>query len=136
MNPQINNELPPVQPNQFTEQLSPASPEIGGAEAYMERKANVATELDSQNISQPPQMTPAVPVAKQVDPAAPDAASISNLPAIADDNDLPEKEWITKAKEIVARTRNDPYQQNKEVEVMKADYMKKRFNRDIKVTED
>jgi hypothetical protein len=43
---------------------------------------------------------------------------------------------VLKAKEIVARTKHDPYQQNKEVERVKADYLKKRFNKDVKVTED
>jgi hypothetical protein len=61
---------------------------------------------------------------------------VPGMPIIADDADLIEKEWVLKAKEIVARTRQDPYEQNKEVERMKADYMKKRYNKDIKITED
>lgn len=57
-------------------------------------------------------------------------------PMIADDADLIEKEWVLRAKAIVDRTRQDPYQQNKEVEKMKADYLKKRYNKEIKLTED
>jgi len=56
-------------------------------------------------------------------------------PAIADDNDLIEKEWVLKAKEIVAKTKDDPYRQNKEMNVVKADYMQKRYNKTIKLSE-
>jgi len=54
-------------------------------------------------------------------------------PAVADDLDLIEKEWVTKAKGIVEQTKHDPYNQNKEMNLFKADYMKKRYNRDVKV---
>ena len=56
-------------------------------------------------------------------------------PAVADDNDLIEKEWVNKAKQIVANTRDDPYQQSKELTVFKADYMKKRYNKTLKLDE-
>ena len=48
------------------------------------------------------------------------------------DADLIEKEWVLKAKEIVARTHGDPYEQNSEINKIKADYIKKRYNKDIK----
>ena len=50
---------------------------------------------------------------------------------LAEDADLIEKEWILKAKEIVAQTHGDPYRQNKEINKIKADYIKKRYNKDI-----
>lgn len=60
----------------------------------------------------------------------------SAFPQIADDDDLIEKEWVIAAKEIVARTAHDPHLQNREISKMKADYMKKRYNKDIKLVED
>lgn len=57
------------------------------------------------------------------------------LPQIADDNDLIEKEWVEKAKQIVDKTKDDPYLQNRELGNMRADYMKKRYNKDIKLVE-
>lgn len=57
-------------------------------------------------------------------------------PAVADDVDLIEKEWVHKAKAIVARTRDDPHLQNKEMNKFKAGYIKKRYNKDIRVSED
>lgn len=86
-----------------------------------------------------PSFQPApTPLAPVVDPhSAPPAGvpGVSVTPPIAEDADLIEKEWVEKAKQIVQRTRQDPHQQNKEMNVMKADYLKKRYNKDIKLSE-
>ena len=58
------------------------------------------------------------------------------IPSEAEDSDLIEKEWVERAKEIVEHTRHDPREQQKALSLMKADYMKKRYNRDIKVSEE
>ena len=60
----------------------------------------------------------------------------SDNPAIADDVDLIEKEWVQKARAIVDKTKDDPHLQNKELNTFKADYMKKRYGKDIKLTND
>lgn len=54
--------------------------------------------------------------------------------AIADDGDLIEKEWVHKAKQIVEANRDDPYKQSEELTVFKADYMKKRYDKNIKLS--
>ena len=54
---------------------------------------------------------------------------------IADDADLIEKEWVIRAKSIVTQTKDDPHLQNNEMNKVKADYMKKRYNKDLKVSE-
>jgi hypothetical protein len=58
-----------------------------------------------------------------------------STPELAEDVDLIEKEWVDKAKAIVAHTKDDPHRQNKEINKIKADYIKKRYNRDIQVGE-
>jgi hypothetical protein len=57
------------------------------------------------------------------------------MQTLADDTDLIEKEWVSKAKQIVEHNREDPYEQSKELTIFKADYMKKRYNRTIKLSE-
>jgi hypothetical protein len=57
------------------------------------------------------------------------------IPPEAEDSDLIEKEWVERAKQIVDHTRHDPHEQQKALSLMKADYMKKRYNRDVKVSE-
>jgi hypothetical protein len=56
-------------------------------------------------------------------------------PAAASDNDSIEQEWVLKAKEIVAATRDDPYQQNHQLAAVKADYLKKRYNKIVKISD-
>ena len=63
------------------------------------------------------------------------APTDTNLPDAADDSDLIEKEWVDKAKKIIDQTRDNPYEQSKEITVFKADYMKKRYNKSIKLSE-
>lgn len=58
------------------------------------------------------------------------------MPSGAEDTDLIEKEWVERAKQIVEHTREDPYEQQRALSQMKADYLKKRYNKDIKVSDD
>lgn len=61
------------------------------------------------------------------------ATTQSATPTVVDDGDLIEKEWVNKAKQIVDHNRNDPYKQSEELTVFRADYMKKRYNKNIKL---
>ena len=64
----------------------------------------------------------------------PQGANMSaHSPSIAEDVDLIEKEWVEKAKHIVSTTRDDPSEQNLEISKLKADYMKKRYNKDLDI---
>ncbi len=78
------------------------------------------------------------PVTASNNPAAapPAPLAMGMMPLIADDADLIEKEWVEKAKQIVDNTRHDPYSQNKQLTKVKADYLKKRYNKDIKLDEE
>ena len=62
-----------------------------------------------------------------------DSQAVAGATLPADDGDLIEKEWVIKAKQIIERTRNDPYQQSEDLTLFKADYMKKRYGKTIKV---
>ena len=62
--------------------------------------------------------------------------SLKTAPDLANDVDVIEKEWVDKAKQIVKETVDDPYKQNHNVSMLKADYMKKRYGKDIKVPND
>lgn len=52
-------------------------------------------------------------------------------PAAASDEDLIEKEWVEKAKQVVAGTRDDPHAQDVAVGKLQADYLKKRYGKII-----
>jgi hypothetical protein len=61
----------------------------------------------------------------------PDARALVPVPGEAADSDLIEKEWVLKAKQIVEHTADDPFRQQEELSKMKADYLKKRYNKDL-----
>lgn len=79
-----------------------------------------------------PQATQDLPVVQSTagQPIPPSRALIPT-PEEAADNDLIEKEWVLKAKQIVEHTAEDPFSQQQELSKMKADYMKKRYNKDL-----
>lgn len=138
MDQHIGSELPPLE---MEKNNSPGQTQNGEFAPHMERtelQANQAVERGTAPAPAPAPLPPqhAYQPAQTAQAQALPAASDPAAPVMADDTDLIEKEWVLKAKEIVARTSQDPYQQNKEVEKMKADYLKKRYNKDIKLTED
>jgi hypothetical protein len=131
MNPNTHEpgfELPTPQPQggsesvpDGTEKLSPARPEV-------------SNQLSDPVTSQATTSPVALPTDDQTSPTIqPSTQSHAAAPSIADDNDLIEKEWVQKAKQIVAATKDDPYTQNKEISRFKADYLKKRYNKDVKL---
>jgi hypothetical protein len=89
-----------------------------------------APALDQATQTDVPQNT----LSGNVSDQTPQTTSIP-IPTEAEDNDLIEKEWVERAKQIVAHTKHDPHEQQKALSLMKADYMKKRYDRDIKVSE-
>lgn len=52
-------------------------------------------------------------------------------PVVAADDDLIEKEWVEKAKQVVASTRDDPHAQDLAVGKLQAEYLKKRYGKVI-----
>jgi hypothetical protein len=121
------------------ETLPPAGDDVGeGLRSGAERPAgaerapgpSAAPSLSTIPLPEPPQ--PALPTTSPADEAATPA---QNSALSADDNDLIEKEWVNKAKQIVERTRDDPYKQSGDLTIFKADYLKKRYGKTIKVSQ-
>ena len=59
-----------------------------------------------------------------------------NPAAHADSDSALDEEWVNKAREIVQKTHADPYLQSKELGKIKAQYIKVRYNKDIKDSEE
>ena len=115
----------PPQPSGATEQTVPVPP----------AEPPIAAQLPILPLTVPvrPVAEPERDDTKPADPAPEQPAAMINTPADAADGDVIEKEWVVKAKQIVAATRQDPYKQVQEINRLKADYMKKRYNKDIKL---
>lgn len=60
---------------------------------------------------------------------------ITSVPAEAKDVDIIEKEWVKYLEDIVMQTSHDPYTLQSEISKAKADYLKKRYNKDVKLSE-
>jgi len=96
-------------------------------------------KVDQPIAPQPAAITPA-----PADPASDARAAleahsqmpVTVVPAPAEETDSDfDEEWANKAREVVGRTITDPYQQSRELEKLKAAYIKARYNKDIKVSE-
>ena len=126
MNPSFNNELP-----------TPIRPESAPADSGEVQPTAEATPTVPTSPSAVAQTTAVIapPAPQPTTPAAPVATATLGSPAIADDADLIEKEWVQKAKQIVEHTKNDPYIQGQQMNRLKSDYMKKRYNKDVKLEE-
>lgn len=98
--------------------------------------AETAPSLAAATTGMPAYMLP-VPTAPLPSLNVSSVASTTNSsnPSVADDADLIEKEWVQKAKQIIAKTQNDPFQQSREISLIKADYMQKRYNKVLKQSE-
>ena len=87
-----------------------------------------------------PVVIPALPaqpiLPKPAQPTAPLASPMSSNPTIASDDDLIEKVWVVKAKKIIQETKGDPYAQEREVSRLQADYIKKRYGKDVKIADE
>ena len=62
-------------------------------------------------------------------------ATDDSTPAVADDVDVIEKEWVNKARSIVDATKDDPHKQEKAVSKLQADYLLKRYGKQVKISE-
>lgn len=82
---------------------------------------------------QTPITVPLPSATAQADDDVTSSGTAAVSPAVADDADLIEKEWVEKAKDIVAKTKNDPHMQSVELTNFRHDYMKKRYGKEIKL---
>lgn len=83
---------------------------------------------------------PAYPVAVPQQPMAvpqtdPSQTTTTNTPLVAADEDLIEKEWVDKAKEIIQSTKDDPHARTQRVNELQRDYLQKRYGRVVGASE-
>lgn len=90
-----------------------------------------------REFQQQPVTTPAVqlPAPIAVQPVAqsttPPSTVTDDNPQVAADEDLIEKEWVDKAKKIIAETKDDPHAREMQVGKLQADYLKKRYGKEL-----
>lgn len=138
MNPELSTPQPaperaPANYNlggEYSQQLG--TPERTG-EQSQEREQNMqAVDRANQAVAMP--VLPMPVPQPQVVPMPIVAQPVNDTPAVAADDDLIEKEWVDKAKKIIAETKDDPYKREQEVSKLQADYLRKRYGREIGIS--
>lgn len=130
---------------QFTPQEQSQSPaEIGSSQGNSEARTgfinrNEATERRLGHLVEASAQQPFVPstsMALPVPVVADDQQQASTLPQtaaplVAADEDLIEKEWVDKAKQVIADTKDEPYLREQEVKKLQIEYVQKRYGKII-----
>lgn len=90
-------------------------------------------ELDTVQAEAAQAVIPSLPA-----PITPVAAAVSthgassdDIPIVASDDDLIEKEWVDKAKKVIAETKDDPYRREREISKLQIEYIRRRYGREI-----
>lgn len=130
---------------QFSPEIAPSvQPFARGGEAFSAPRApEITSPLERGNethetVSEGPASDPSgvqpftpppLPSIGPVPVVIKDQTQDDTNPSVASDDDLIEKEWVEKAKQVVAKTRNDPHAQDVAVGKLQADYLKKRYGK-------
>ncbi|MET0980437.1 MAG: hypothetical protein ABWX90_04230 [Candidatus Saccharimonadales bacterium] len=133
--PEANNS-PEQSPGAYGQRYEHApltpTPETGfqtGAERVEQRSEATPAAVNTMPTLPPtqaiPMSTPAVVADDAVVPV------VDDLPIVANDDDLIEKEWVDKAKKIIMQTKDDPFRREQEVSRLQADYLRKRYGREL-----
>lgn len=94
-----------------------------------ENEGERAPEIGSAHAEAVQVAMPSLPAATSSAPTQ--TQSDDATPLIADDDDLIEKEWVDKAKQIIANTKDDPYRREREISKLQIEYIRKRYGRVI-----
>ena len=125
MGPGGNLERPPAQTGDLYS--APSGEQLSqGFEVAQDNRPEVgAVQAEVAQIAMPALPTPVVTTDDSG--ASTDDASL----LIADDVDLIEKEWVDKAKKILAETKDDPHRREREISKLQVEYIRKRYGRVI-----
>lgn len=124
--PQIT---PESQPPQRQEADTVSTPETIGEQTH-EREQGLQ-KTDRQNGPMPTVPLPPPTVVSLPAVPTPSTQDDSAGPTLANDDDLIEKEWVDKAKQIITETQNDPYRREQEVNKLQVDYLRKRYGKEL-----
>lgn len=103
------------------------TPESGIGTGAERHEQTAEAQAAATNAFAPAQTTvgPVVPAVPVKD------SSAQASPMVANDDDVIEKEWVDKAKQIITETRDDPYERSNRVNTLQKDYLKKRYGKEL-----
>ncbi len=112
----------------------PPTPEVGleRSEKPIEQQGEAAPSVVNAAPALPVPIVAPSPIPIQTDDSA---TTPLVTPLAAADDDLIEKEWVDQAKKIIAQTKDDPHKREREVQRLQADYLKKRYGKELGAVE-
>lgn len=122
--------MPPVVTPEGVPQLPPLETGVEQGQERVEQAAEAGARAADAAASAVP-IAPVMPQMPPAQTAQPENLGAAGTPLVAADEDLIEKEWVDKAKEIVDQTQGDPYTRTQRVNELQRDYLKKRYGKVI-----
>ena len=131
---------PKSSPESFPQMPSPAelpkppTPERGPLVAPERVERSLERGQERTGLAQPVATPVQLPTPVPQTPVADDTTVASvqdDNPTTAADDDLIETEWVNQAKKIIAETRDDPHRREQEVSKLQADYLRKRYGKEL-----
>lgn len=119
-----------IPPNYALPELSPA---------HSQETAPSRQERSPIEMAPPVPMQPLPPIPAQsplAGASADDSTITSSNPISANDDDMIEKEWVNRAKQILTQTKDDPYAREKAIGELQRDYLMKRYGKQLGSTAD
>lgn len=139
-NPNFAGEQSPLEPKKpdLLPQVRPSSTEIAPSQPIEELKSAESHERHMPVVSSTTSTSSSLPIViPAADPVDDTTHALGQVAAItANNDDVIEKEWINKSKKIVKDTKGDPYRKEHEVSKLQADYLHKRYGKEVRVPDD
>lgn len=124
----VGREYQPVTP-------TPEQPFLNREQVGEQPHGEREPKASPQPVPVPTQQSVQLPSPVVVDDQAAASQPVDDDISIAADEDLIEKEWVDKAKKVIAQTKDDPYRQEREVSKLQADYLMKRYGKTLGKTD-
>ena len=103
---------------------------MGGAEQLSNPETQIGPgQSGSPSAQQPILLTQQQTIVQATTTVSDNSATSTTNPATAADEDLIEKEWVVKAKQVIQSTKDDPHEQARLVAELMRDYVKKRYGK-------
>lgn len=128
--PQLGQEQLVMPPAPAGERIPVLPTPEAGIETGAERKEQAAEASAA--------MADAAAVSSPIAPISitpPSTVAQDTNPVVANDDDVIEKEWVDKAKEIIRSTADDPHGRSSKVGELQRDYLKKRYGKVLGASE-
>ncbi len=125
--PGVSYEIPAA--GQTPEILPAASPE-------QRIETRPSAELAPPPPPVPPMPTQPVPPVPQQSTSVTLADDAAVNPMAANDDDVIEKEWVDRAKQVILQTKDNPFAREKAIGELQRDYLMKRYGRQIGSSDD